>query len=114
MMAEAKFRADHVGSLLRPEPLLAAQRRHEAGEIDDARLRAAEDAAIGPTVARQLEAGIDVVTDGEFRRRDFRTGFVDAVDGFTMTTWMCRRAVRQARAGQQAARAVWGDELRGE
>ena len=87
MMTEAKFRADHVGSLLRPEPLLAARRRHEAGEIDDARLRAAEDAAIGPAVARQLEAGIDVVTDGEFRRRDFRTGFVDAVDGFTMTTW---------------------------
>ena len=86
-MTEAKFRADHVGSLLRPEPLLAARRRHEAGEIDDARLRAAEDAAIGPAVARQREAGIDVVTDGEFRRRDFRTGFVDAVDGFTMTTW---------------------------
>ena len=57
MMTEAKFRADHVGSLLRPEPLLAARRRHEAGEIDDARLRAAEDAAIGPAVARQLEAG---------------------------------------------------------
>jgi len=86
-MTEAKFRADHVGSLLRPEPLLAARRRHEAGEIDDARLRAAEDAAIGDAVAGQLEAGIDVLTDGEFRRRDFRTGFVDAVDGFTMSTW---------------------------
>jgi 5-methyltetrahydropteroyltriglutamate--homocysteine methyltransferase len=86
-MTEAKFRADHVGSLLRPEPLLAARRRHQAGEIDEAQLRAAEDAAIGPAVTRQLEAGIDVVTDGEFRRRDFRTGFVDAVDGFTMTTW---------------------------
>jgi len=86
-MTEAKFRADHIGSLLRPEPLLAARRRHEAGELDDAGLRAAEDAAIGPAVARQLAAGVDVVTDGEFRRRDFRTGFVDAVDGFTMTTW---------------------------
>ena len=86
-MTETKFRADHVGSLLRPEPLLAARRRREAGEIDDAQLRAAEDAAIGHAVARQLEAGIDVVTDGEFRRRDFRTGFVDAVDGFTMSTW---------------------------
>jgi methionine synthase II (cobalamin-independent) len=86
-MTEAKFRADHVGSLLRPESLLAARRQHEAGELDDAGLRAAEDAAIGPAVARQLAAGIDVVTDGEFRRRDFRTGFVDAVDGFTMTTW---------------------------
>jgi len=87
MMTEAKFRADHVGSLLRPERLLAQRRRHEAGEIDDARLRAVEDVAIERALARQLEAGIDVVTDGEFRRRDFRTGFVDAVDGFTMTTW---------------------------
>jgi 5-methyltetrahydropteroyltriglutamate--homocysteine methyltransferase len=86
-MTEVKFRADHVGSLLRPERLLEARRRHEAGQLDDARLRAVEDAAIGQAVARQLEAGIDVVTDGEFRRRDFRTGFVDAVDGFTMTTW---------------------------
>ena len=86
-MTEAKFRADHVGSLLRPERLLAARRGHEAGEIDDGQLHAAEDAAIGYAVARQIEAGIDVVTDGEFRRRDFRTGFVDAVDGFAMTTW---------------------------
>jgi 5-methyltetrahydropteroyltriglutamate--homocysteine methyltransferase len=87
MMTEANFRADHVGSLLRPERLLTARRRHEAGEIDDARLRAAEDEAIGHALARQAATGIDVVTDGEFRRRDFRTGFVDAVDGFTMTTW---------------------------
>ncbi|HEX4090109.1 MAG TPA: 5-methyltetrahydropteroyltriglutamate--homocysteine S-methyltransferase [Trebonia sp.] len=86
-MTEAKFRADHVGSLLRPQALLAARRRRAAGEIDDAQLRAVEDAAIGPAVARQLEAGIGAATDGEFRRRDFRTGFVDAVDGFTMTTW---------------------------
>ncbi|HEX4290953.1 MAG TPA: cobalamin-independent methionine synthase II family protein [Trebonia sp.] len=86
-MTETKFRADHVGSLLRPERLLAARRRREAGEIDDARLRAIEDAAIEHAVARQIESGIDVVTDGEFRRRDFRTGFVDAVDGFTMSTW---------------------------
>ena len=86
-MTDTKFRADQVGSLLRPEPLLAARRRRDAGEIDDAQLRAAEDAAIGPAVARQAETGIDVITDGEFRRRDFRTGFVDAVDGFTMSTW---------------------------
>jgi methionine synthase II (cobalamin-independent) len=86
-MTETKFRADHVGSLLRPESLLNARRQHAAGKIGDEELRAAENAAIGHAVALQVEAGIDVVTDGEFRRRDFRTGFVDAVDGFTMQTW---------------------------
>jgi 5-methyltetrahydropteroyltriglutamate--homocysteine methyltransferase len=81
------FRADHVGSLLRPPGLLDARHRHEAGEISDEELRSAEDTAITTAVAMQEEAGIDVVTDGEFRRRDFRTGFVDAVDGFAMRTW---------------------------
>jgi 5-methyltetrahydropteroyltriglutamate--homocysteine methyltransferase len=78
------FRADHVGSLLRPEPLLAARRRHEAGTITAGELRAAEDEAIAAAVKGQHDAGIDVVTDGEFRRRDFRTGFVAAVDGIEM------------------------------
>ena len=86
-MTETKFRADQVGSLLRPESLLDARRRRADGKIGDDELRAAENAAIGHAVALQVEAGIDVVTDGEFRRRDFRTGFVDAVDGFTMSTW---------------------------
>jgi 5-methyltetrahydropteroyltriglutamate--homocysteine methyltransferase len=86
-MTTEKFRADHVGSMLRPEPLLAARRRREAGEITAADLRAAEDAAITAAVRAQEAAGVDVVTDGEFRRRDFRTGFVDAVDGLSMRTW---------------------------
>ena len=81
------FRADHVGSLLRPPALLDARKRHEAGELTDAGLRAIEDEAIAAAVRLQEESGIDVVTDGEFRRRDFRTGFVEAVDGLTMQTW---------------------------
>ena len=82
-----EFRADHVGSLLRPPALLDARRRHEAGEVPDAGLRAAEDEAIAAAVRRQEESGIGVVTDGEFRRQDFRTGFVEAVDGLTRQTW---------------------------
>jgi 5-methyltetrahydropteroyltriglutamate--homocysteine methyltransferase len=81
------FRADHAGSLLRPEPLLEARRRLDAGTITADELRAVEDEAIAAAVKRQLSAGIDVVTDGEFRRRDFRTGFVEAVDGLEMRTW---------------------------
>jgi Cobalamin-independent synthase, Catalytic domain len=52
--------------------------KFRAGEITDGELRAVEDAAITAAVRSQEDAGIDVVTDGEFRRRDFRTGFVDA------------------------------------
>ncbi len=87
MADPAKFRADHVGSLLRPPALLAARRRHEAGEITDDELRAVADEAIAAAVRAQEAAGVDVVTDGEFRRRDFRTGFVQAVDGLSMRTW---------------------------
>jgi 5-methyltetrahydropteroyltriglutamate--homocysteine methyltransferase len=82
-----QFRADHVGSLLRPTALLDARKHHEAGEITDEQLRVIEDEAITAAVRLQEESGIDVVTDGEFRRRDFRAGFVAAVDGLTMQTW---------------------------
>lgn len=84
MTDSTRFRADQVGSLLRPPALLAARRRHDEGEITAGELRELEDQAIASAVRMQEEAGIDVVTDGEFRRRDFRTGFVQAVDGITM------------------------------
>jgi 5-methyltetrahydropteroyltriglutamate--homocysteine methyltransferase len=80
----ARFRADHVGSLLRPGHLLAARHRREAGEITAEELRATEDEAVKAAVTGQLQSGIDVITDGEFRRRDFRTGFVEAVDGIEL------------------------------
>jgi 5-methyltetrahydropteroyltriglutamate--homocysteine methyltransferase len=82
-----EFRADHVGSLLRPPSLLEARRLREAGQIDADVLRLAEDVAIADAATAQEDAGVDVVTDGEFRRGDFRTGFVDAVDGMTQQTW---------------------------
>ena len=82
-----KFRADQIGSLLRPAELLAARRAHDAGEATDAELRAAEDTAIEVAVREQEATGISVVTDGEFRRRDFRSGFAQAVDGIEMGAW---------------------------
>jgi 5-methyltetrahydropteroyltriglutamate--homocysteine methyltransferase len=75
------FRADHVGSLLRPRPLKDAFRRHEAGELDAEGLRAAQDAAIRSVVALQEEAGLHSITDGEFRRPWYYGHFVEAVDG---------------------------------
>jgi 5-methyltetrahydropteroyltriglutamate--homocysteine methyltransferase len=82
-----KFRADQIGSLLRPQGLLAARRAHDAGEIADAELCETEDAAIAAAVRGQEATGISVVTDGEFRRRDFRSGFAQAVDGIGMSAW---------------------------
>jgi methionine synthase II (cobalamin-independent) len=87
MTSSATFRADHVGSLLRPLALLGARQRRDAGAIGAGELRAIEDDAIAAVVAAQQETGISVLTDGEFRRRDFRTGFVEAVDGITMRTF---------------------------
>ena len=75
------FRADHVGSLLRPPALLAARERHRRGEIAADELRRAEDAAIAEAVRLQEEIGLAAVTDGEFRRtlwhRDFLEGFAN-------------------------------------
>lgn len=69
------FRAEHIGSLLRPRNLLDARRRHGAGEIDGAELRAFEDDAIRDVVALQEKAGLQVVTDGEFRRGTYSDSF---------------------------------------
>ena len=106
MAAAPRFRADHIGSLLRPPALLDARQRLDAGLIGADKLRAIEDEAITAAVARQQESGIDVITDGEFRRRDFRTGFVDAVDGISMRTadmpWHTSRGVTKVPSKQFA------------
>ena len=78
-----EYRADHVGSLLRPPELLAARERHAAGTLDEAGLRAAEDQAILAALAIQREAGLGIFTDGELRRRAWMTDLAEAVEGFT-------------------------------
>ncbi|MCL4801496.1 MAG: 5-methyltetrahydropteroyltriglutamate--homocysteine S-methyltransferase [Burkholderiales bacterium] len=79
------FRADHVGSLLRPPALLEARRRAEQGEITAAELTAAEDAAIREAVALQERAGLGAITDGEFRRGHFLVDFLTSLDGIART-----------------------------
>lgn len=77
------FRADHVGSLLRPPQLHAARAARKAGEIDASELRRVEDQAIRDAVKLQEDLGFQAVTDGEFRRAywhiDFLTQFENAV-----------------------------------
>ena len=75
------FRADHVGSLLRPASLKEARARRERGEISPEALRAAEDAAIEHLIARQADIGLRSATDGEFRRAMWHFDFLENLDG---------------------------------
>ena len=77
------FRADHVGSLLRPQPLLDARARLAAGQIDAAELRSIEDAAIAQVVRMQHDVGLRTATDGEFRRASWHMDFIYAIDGIS-------------------------------
>jgi 5-methyltetrahydropteroyltriglutamate--homocysteine methyltransferase len=77
------FRADHVGSLLRPPELLRARERHAAGEIDDAELQGIEDQAIRDVVRLQEDAGLQSATDGEFRRASWHMDFIYQLGGVT-------------------------------
>jgi len=75
------FRADHVGSLLRPPELLAARDDFAAGRISAADLRKVEDEAITAVVAMQEEAGLQSATDGEFRRASWHMDFIYQLGG---------------------------------
>jgi 5-methyltetrahydropteroyltriglutamate--homocysteine methyltransferase len=78
----ATWRAEVVGSLLRPYGLVEARKRVESGEIPRAEFKAIEDVAVRYAIALQQGAGIDVVTDGELRRYAFYGNLIDAFDGF--------------------------------
>jgi 5-methyltetrahydropteroyltriglutamate--homocysteine methyltransferase len=76
-------RADHIGSLMRPKALRDAHKAHAAGRMSDADFAKAQDDAVRGAIKMQEEAGLGAVTDGEFRRRSWFGGFVDAVEGLT-------------------------------
>jgi 5-methyltetrahydropteroyltriglutamate--homocysteine methyltransferase len=75
------FRADHVGSLLRPQRLLQARDDVAAGKIDAAELRGIEDEAIREIVRKQEEIGLQSATDGELRRASWHMDFIYQLDG---------------------------------
>jgi 5-methyltetrahydropteroyltriglutamate--homocysteine methyltransferase len=77
------FRADHVGSLLRPQRLLQARDGFANGTIDADELRGIEDEAIREIVHRQEETGLHSATDGEFRRASWHMDFIYQLDGIT-------------------------------
>ncbi|MGE0746473.1 MAG: 5-methyltetrahydropteroyltriglutamate--homocysteine S-methyltransferase [Rhodospirillales bacterium] len=78
------FRADHVGSLLRPQSVLGARDRHAKGELSAAGLRAVEDAAIRDVVKMQEDVGLRSITDGEYRRGIYHADFLARIDGITI------------------------------
>jgi 5-methyltetrahydropteroyltriglutamate--homocysteine methyltransferase len=98
-MAKPFFRADQVGSLLRPPELIAAREAHGQGRITAAQLRAAEDRAIADVVRRQEDCGFQVVVDGEFRRENWWIDFVRRLSGVSIE----EGSVAQAFVAPQAA-----------
>src|SRR5271170_6606699 len=79
------FRADHVGSLLRPQRLLMARDDFAAGRISAADLRAVEDEVIPAAIQMQEEVGLQSATDGEFRRASWHMDFIYALGGVSKT-----------------------------
>ena len=99
------FRADHVGSLLRPPELMAARTRFRAGEIAPADLRAVEDEAIMGAVQLQESVGLKSITDGEFRRASFHTDFLRRLDGLSTAPGESLSHFRNVATGEVTALA---------
>jgi 5-methyltetrahydropteroyltriglutamate--homocysteine methyltransferase len=80
-LSQPPFRADHVGSLLRPPGLTRARAEHKAGRMDDATLRIIENDAILGAVQMQMDLGLQGITDGEFRRSSWHMDFLYQIGG---------------------------------
>lgn len=79
------FRADHVGSFLRPASVQEARQARAENRLSADELRSVEDKAIGELVEREESTGLLGITDGEYRRRFFHTDFLEQLDGVTVT-----------------------------
>ena len=93
------FRADHVGSLLRPPVLLEARDQRERGEIDDVQLRAVEDRCIRDVVKMQEDIGLQAVTDGEYRRKLWNVDFVRKFAGVVVKEGLAAEADKSFQGG---------------
>src|ERR1700758_4851324 len=97
------FRADHVGSLLRPPELLRARAEREAGSLSAEELRRVEGAAIRDVVRMQEEIGLQAVTDGEFRRGSWHMDFLYQIGGVAKTDQKLRIHFRNEAGPVEAA-----------
>ena len=108
------FRADHVGSLLRPPELLHARAEHQAGRLSAPELRGVEDAAIRDAAQMQQELGLQGVTDGEFRRGSWHMDFLYQIGGVAKTDRTLRIQFRNDAGPVEAALGAFriGGKLR--
>ena len=102
-MSGPPFRADHVGSLLRPPELLRARAEYRAGQMPAEASRRAEDAAIRDGVRMQEEIGLQGVTDGEFRRGSWHMDFLYQIGGVAKTEQTLRIQFRNEAGPVEAA-----------
>jgi len=93
------FRADHVGSLLRPKALLEARQRCHDKEISKEELRQIEDRHIRDAVMKQEAVGLQSITDGEYRRAFFHLDFLEQLDGVTVTGSIAASSDAQEKVG---------------
>jgi 5-methyltetrahydropteroyltriglutamate--homocysteine methyltransferase len=89
------FRANHVGSLLRPPELRAAREKRERGEMSAAELRQIEDRCIREAVKMQEDLGMQGITDGEFRRTLWHADFLRQIEGVTVAEGLMPEAAKQ-------------------
>ena len=104
----ALYKADHIGSFLRPPELLEARKNAAPEE-----LRALEDKHIARVITKQKELGFEAVTDGELRRRNFMSDFTDAVEGFDLgdavgRSWQTGGDSKDSKDSKQAVSGVTG------
>ena len=109
------YRADHVGSFLRPAQVKDARASFNEGRLSAEQLREVEDGAVLAALERQKSIGVDVFTDGEFRRTGFQNDMVEVVDGFVSTGQPAVVRIWQGPGGEpqeQGTRQVVGAKLR--
>ncbi len=109
------YRADHVGSLLRPPEVKEARAAFQQGRMEEAQLREVEDRAIVDALHRQGRADIDIFTDGEYRRTGFQNDLIESVEGYVTVDQPANVRIWQGPGGQpseQGTRQVVGGRLK--
>ena len=101
------FRAEHIGSLVRPQKLVDARKAYEANKLDAASLRTIEDEAIRDVVKLQEDLGLEMVTDGEFRRSSYSDSFtVQGIKGISIEMTDEKGYEADSKAGHRMARRI--------
>jgi 5-methyltetrahydropteroyltriglutamate--homocysteine methyltransferase len=105
-LVKAPFKADHVGSFLRTEPIKAARKAFANGEIDRAALKEVEDREIKKLVQKQIEVGLKSITDGEFRRSWWHLDFLAGLKGVEFFESQYVSAFKGAKTRNNAIKVV--------